>query len=258
MLVFVIGICLANFSIATVSFSEEPTFTKEPSFLAGEELMYDISWAGLRVGRAVMSVTPGIQHDGREAVQLLSVAKSNRFISFFFPVKDRLESIIDSTLLIPYRISTNQRHGSRRRTKEVVFDQTNHIAFRTYKGKTTQYEIPPNVQDSLSSLYYLRTFSELKTGSSVFIDIHESKKNWKLELKILERKQLDTVLGKIPTIRIRAIVRFEGLLWDKGDFDFWVTEDDRHIPVKMSGKIVIGSIVATLAGVKPDQLVPNP
>jgi hypothetical protein len=127
-----------------------------------------------------------------------------------------------------------------------------------FKGQESRFDIPPQVQDILSSLYYFRTLPQLENGTSVFIDVHESKKNWKLEIQILGRETLKTALGKIPTVKVKAIVQFEGVLWDKGDLYLWLTDDSRHIPVVMNGKIVIGSITATLTQVEPQQLVPAP
>ncbi|HEY4484984.1 MAG TPA: DUF3108 domain-containing protein, partial [Nitrospiria bacterium] len=92
-------------------------------------------------------------------------------------------------------------------------------------------------------------------GRSVFIDVHESKKNWRLEIQILGREKLKTVLGKVPTIKVKAVVLFEGVLMDKGDVYIWVTDDERRIPVLMTGRIVIGSVTAALSRFDPVKTV---
>ena len=53
-------------------------------------------------------------------------------------------------------------------------------------------------------------------------------------------------------------LKFEGLFRQKGDIEIWLTDDARRIPVMMNGKVVIGSVTATLTQVEPQQLVPAP
>jgi Protein of unknown function (DUF3108) len=241
---------------ASVSMSS-PTPTA-PSFVSGERLKYDIRWAGLRVGEGILESEPGESRNGHDVFHVRSTATSNKLLSYFFPVRDRVESVIDAKELYPYEITVDQRHGFRRRHKEIRFDQDQHTALLLSKGKTHTYEVPPQVQDILSCLYYFRTLPRLEDGTSVYINVHESKKNWKVEIQILGRETLDTVLGTIPTVKAKAVILFEGLLWDKGDLYLWLTDDERRIPVMMNGGLVIGSITATLTQVDPPQLLPVP
>lgn len=234
--------------------TQESVKIPAPLFLNGERLIYDIGWAGFRVGEGVLEVSVGEPLDNREVLYITSTARSNKFISWFFPVKDRIESVVDLKGLYPYRITMDQQHGRRKKYRQILFDQDNHTAVTTYKGKVTEFEIPPQVQDTLSSLYYFRAMPELETGSSVFIDVHEGKKNWRLELRILGRETLDTVMGTIPTVKVKAILLFEGILMNKGNLTIWVTDDNKRIPVRMVGKVKIGSVTASLIQVEPDRI----
>jgi hypothetical protein len=254
----VLGSILLCSPLVAASLSTAPAPTTVPSFFFGERLVYNISWGGIKVGQGVLQSEAGEQLNGRDVFRISSTATSNNFLSYIFPVKDRIESIIDANGLYPYKITVDQKHGLRQRYKEIQFDQAGHTAVMVSKGKESRFDVPPQVQDILSSLYYFRTLSQLENGTSVFIDVHESKKNWKLEIKILGRETLKTALGTIPTVKVKAIVLFEGVLWDKGDLYLWLTDDTRHIPVVMNGKVVIGSVTATLTQVEPQQLVPAP
>jgi len=254
----VLGAVFLCSPLVAASLSMDPHPREVPSFFRGERLVYDISWSGIIVGEGVLQSETGEPLNGRDVFRISSTARSNRVLSYLFPVKDRIESIVDATGLYPYKITIDQKHGPRQRYREIQFDQDSHTALLLSKGKESRYEVPPKVQDILSSLYYLRTFSHLENGTSVFIDVHESKKNWKLEIKILGRERLDTVLGTIPTVKVRALVQYEGVLLNKGDLYIWLTDDPRHIPVMMNGKVVIGSITATLTQVEPQLLIPAP
>lgn len=257
-MVFVLGSVLLCSPLAAASLSEPSLPSVTPSFVFGERLVYDISWAGLTVGEGVLESQSGERFNGRDVFRVVSTATSNEWLSVFFPVNDRVESIIDAKGLYPYKITVDQRHGFRKRYKEVQFDQEEHTALMRFKGRTSKFEIPPQAQDILSCLYYFRTVPNLAAGSSVFIDVHESKKNYKLEVQILGSETLRTAIGTVPTIKVRAIVLFDGLLWNKGDLYLWVTDDARRIPVRMSGKVAIGSVTATLTRVEPSRLLPVP
>lgn len=246
----VIGFVILSSPFVAASLSKEPPQVTVSPFLVGERLVYDIHWAGFKVGQGIFKSAPGSDLSGRSVLYVSSTATSNELISYFFPVKDRIESIMDATGLYSYGITIDQRHGLWQRHKEVLFDQNKHTAVMIYKGKTSRFDVPPKVQDALSSLYYFRAIPHLENGRSVYINVHEGKKNWRLEVQILGRETFRTVLGMIPTVKVKAIVLFEGILWDKGDFYVWLTDDARRIPVMMRGKIMIGAVTATLTQVE--------
>jgi hypothetical protein len=70
-----------------------------------------------------------------------------------------------------------------------------------------------------------------------------------VEVQVVKKEKLDTVLGEINTIQVRPIMKSEGIFERKGAIDIWLTDDDRRIPVRMKTKIKIGSITATLVKV---------
>lgn len=255
---FILGFGLLVTPLVAASLSEPAPDRAAPSFFFGEHLVYDISWAGISVGEGDLQTEPGDTFNGREVFRLVSKATSNDWLSFFYPVSDRVESIVDANGLYPYKITVKQRHGFRKRDREIRFNQDAHTAVMLYKGKTYHYTVPSQVQDILSSFYYFRTIPDLLPGRSVFIDVHEGKKNYKLEVQILSHETLETVIGRVPTIKVKALARYEGLLMNKGDLYVWLTDDARRIPVLMNGKVSIGSITATLSRLDPPRLLQAP
>jgi hypothetical protein len=227
-----------------------PEGEKEPKidvpFWAGERLTYEISWFGIKSGTAVMEVKEKLRMGEREVYHIVSTAQSNDFISFFYPVDDRVESFVDAEGLYPYNIQVHQHEGKRFREKSIIFDQVHHRALQINQKREQTFDIPPRVQDSLSSLYFFRTKEGIEVGKSVFIDVHESEKNWQLEIKVLGREKVTTPVGTFNTLKVQALVRYEGLFMDKGDLFIWFTDDEKKVPVLVKGKIKIGSITATL------------
>jgi hypothetical protein len=247
-LVILASLFLIPFVFETAGASPEGEKESKPEvpFWAGERLTYEISWFGIDSGKAVMEVKEKLQMGQREVYHIVSTAQSNDFISFFYPVDDRVESFVDAEGLYSYNIKVHQREGKRVREKSIVFDQVNHRAVQIKHNEKQTFDIPPRVQDSLSSLYYFRTKDGIAVGKSVFIDVHESEKNWQLEIKVLGKEKVTTPVGTFNTLKVQALVRYEGLFMDKGDVFIWFTDDEKKVPVLVKGKIKIGSITATL------------
>ncbi len=216
----------------------------------GERLVYEISWYSLVGGTASMEVEEA-DRGGVSVFRLRSVAKSNDFISLFFPVEDRVESLIDRETLAAVHLDVKQRQGTRRRNRVTEFDQAQHTATVVKDGERRVFTIPPSVQDSLSCLYYFRSLPNIQVGQTVTIDVHESNKNWRLGIVGLNRERIRTKVGEFDTVRTRAQVEFEGVFLDRGDVYVWFTDDARRLPVRMESKIKIGRITAKLVEYRP-------
>ncbi len=240
----------ASESIPTPYSHQEPMRAYAP----GERLVFDVRYLGFSAGTAVMEVMEKTEMNGRDVYHILSTVRSNDFISFFYPVDNRIESYIDVEGLYSHLIKIKQLQGKRRREKVIGFNQVHHRAVQVKNNRSEVFEVPENVQDSLSSLYFFRTLAPLKVGTSAFIDVHESQKNWELEVQVLGKERLKTEIGTYDTVKVKAVVRFEGLLMDKGDVYIWLTDDDKRIPIKIESKIKIGaiSVVITSLSVRND------
>jgi hypothetical protein len=114
-------------------------------------------------------------------------------------------------------------------------------------GKYVAQEFPlgPNALDELSVLYYVRTLPLIE-GRTVFATVFASRKNWELEVKVLRREALDTILGRRETLVVEPLLKFEGIFQQKGRVIVWLTSDAERIPVLMKSEIKIGSFVSTL------------
>jgi len=67
----------------------------------GEQLTYDISWLYITAGTAVMAISDAGTDGDRPLVKLLTTAQSKPAITKFFPVDNRVESIMDPATLLP-------------------------------------------------------------------------------------------------------------------------------------------------------------
>jgi hypothetical protein len=219
------------------------------AFSIPERLEFDVSYAGIIAGRVVQEVTAA----GGE-VHIVSTARSAEWLKFFFPVDDRIESVLINgtsplSVGVPKLYKEQIREGWTRYHKEAVFDcekmNVNTSDFLK-RNKTTQ-KITKQTYDTLSSFFFFRSIP-MQVGKSYFIEIFDCKKLWNTEVQVLRREQIETPLGKFNTILIKPIMKFEGIFARTGDILIWLTDDERRIPVQMKSKVRIGNITATLIG----------
>ncbi|HBA71327.1 MAG: hypothetical protein A2X82_02965 [Geobacteraceae bacterium GWC2_55_20] len=219
------------------------------AFPIPERLEFEISYSGIPAGRAVQEV----KQVGDE-ILIVSTAKSADWLKFFFPVDDRIESILVSGapphhIGVPRLYRERIREGWTRFQKDAVFDRKNQeVTTKDFLKKCeTTAKITDRTYDTLSSFFYFRSIP-LQVGASHFIEIFDCKKLWNTEVQVLRREELVTPLGRFKTVVIKPVLKFEGIFARTGDMFIWLTDDERRIPVQMKSKVRIGSITATLTG----------
>jgi uncharacterized protein DUF3108 len=225
--------------------------TVNRSFFPGEKLTYEISWSKIvQAGIAVMEVREGKTRDNRPAYDIVSSTHSTGFVDKFYTVRDSVQSLVDSEELCSVSFSLRSRRGKRKRERDMLFDREKGTVRVTVKGESQVYPVPERVQDALSSLYYLRTRTDLVVGKPIVVDVHDSGKTWAVEIQTLGRERIETPAGAFDTIKIKTQPRYEGVFMHRGEITIWLTDDTRKVPVLMKSMISIGSIVATLAEIQ--------
>jgi hypothetical protein len=211
------------------------------AFGVGEWLQFDIGYGFINAGTATLEVQEVIDYEGRPAYQLVSTANSNKFFSSFYPVRDRVESIMDAIGLFSWKFDKQLREGKYRSRRQYSFDQVRHEV--VYKGDTI--EVAPYVQDALSALYFVRT-QNLEVGKSIFVDNFTDGKNYPLEVVVHGREKVKTKAGVFDCLVVEPILRSSGIFQHEGKLTVYLTDDRLRLPVMMKSKVVVGSITAEL------------
>lgn len=213
-----------------------------------EKFVYDLHWGLIKAGTAIQEV----REEGK-GLLVTSRALSASWLSGIYPVDDRVESRLsrgEGTSIgksLNFRLITSE--GGRKKDREVTFDQQKLVAHYVDHLKKDRLEIKlvPNTFDVYASFYYLRTLP-LTVGKPVYLDVVDSRKLWKVEVRVLRKERLKTKHGVVNTIVVNPMVQSEGVFNRTGAIHIWLTDDDRRIPVQMQTKVKIGSITATLVG----------
>jgi hypothetical protein len=200
----------------------------------------------ITAGTAVMAVSEAGMDGDRPLTKLLTTAQSRPAITTFFPVDNRVESIVDSATLLPERLSFKRREGKKKEDLEYTFHQKEGRVTVVKGGTTETLEMPTGTQDVISCLYYARSELSLQPGSVMTMNVYHDKKNRKLEVRVEEIETVSGPWGVVETARVLVVMPFQGLFLNRGNIRVWFTTDDRRIPVRMKAKVIIGSIEADL------------
>jgi hypothetical protein len=216
-------------------------------FKMPEKFVYDLTWTGISAGTATLEFV----NDG-EKMKIVSTARSADWVSVFYTVEDRVESIQTKNNPLHFRAQPVNyrmkiREGKHRKDKEVIFDaDKNRAVYIDHRNnEKKEFDLPSTVFDPLSGFYQVRTL-KLAVGETVYVTVFDSKKVWNVEVQVLRKEKVTLPSGTFDTIVIKPLMKSEGIFSRKGDIYIWLTDDPKHIPVKMQTKAAVGSIIATL------------
>jgi len=210
----------------------------------GEHLTFAIEYGFYNAGKATMSVLDKKEINGGICYHIQSTASSNKFISKFYKVRDKVNSYIDVDGLFSRRLEKNLREGRYKSERIVDFYHDRLIALNT-REKYAFAEITMYVQDILSALYYLRTM-DLQVGKTETIDVYADGKVYPLKIIIHKKEKITVPAGEFNCLKVEPILKYEGIFKQKGRLIVWFTDDNLKIPVKMTSKVIIGSIGSNL------------
>ncbi len=216
-------------------------------FRPGERLRFSVQYGPIHAGSAWLEVHGATSAEGRAVDTLVARAESNAFFSLTYRVRNRIESVWDSSEHFSYRYREDRHEGGYKAKNEVVFDQERGEA---RYGDGVVYPIPPHVQDALSSFYYTRT-QALPIGGSFIFDYHASRKSQPLEVRVLGRERVRVPAGTFDCVVVEPVLRVGGIFKHNGRLLIWLTADERRIPVLMKSKVAIGSISVVLQEMRP-------
>lgn len=215
-------------------------------FANGERLAYDVTWLGMRAGIATMIVQEGRDPRGRRQLTLSMTARSSPTVTKFYPVDNRGVSQVDLESFLPTHMTFARREGKRFNDFDYAFRHHEGLVTAVKDGKSDDLPIPPDAQDAMSCLYYVRKVLPFVPGASLTMTVHHDKKNYKMEVRVEALETVEGRWGKAETARVVVIMPFQGIFLNEGNIRVWFTTDEHRVPVRMKAKVVVGSIVAEL------------
>lgn len=248
----------------SVSFAQDTTLRSVPNnaFKPGEKLSFEINYGFITAGTAEMIVAPNlVTINARPVYDITFTVNSSSAFGSVYKVNDYYKCYLDQQGLFPWRFEQHIKEGNYTRDFEALFDQV-YGKVKTYTGEKDpkkfegEFDIPKYVHDGISAFYYVRTlsFAGMKTGDVLKLQNFYNDKTYPLDVKYLGKETIEVAAGEFNCIKVQPYFIEGGLFKSEGDITVWLTDDDRKMPIKVSSKIIIGSVDVDLteySGVGP-------
>ena len=223
------------------------------AFKSGESLRYKMSYSGfLRAGTAVLEVNEK-ELNGKTVFYTKGKGWTSGMIKWFFEVDDLYESYFDKDSVKPYLFKRKIDEGGYKKHRITSFNYNSNKAyvqdFTRQKDTSVAFS---NVQDILSSFYYLRNkdVTGMKVGEEIAIDMFLDTQIYPFKLRFLGTETLKTKFGKINTLIFRPLVQSGRVFKAQESVTLWITADANKIPIKIKADLAVGSLRAELESYK--------
>ena len=259
----VAGVAFAALLLATAAklgSAQESGINALP-FSRGEELVYraeftrgllrgiDVAEFRFKANTEHVNVQNGVTGDPVIISLMGDVISKGLFVRVAgFHFHQHVESTVDPKPFAALRTSKLYEQGKRARLSEAVFDHQAHKVTWSERDPNqsgapaiTTLDFSEPIQDVLTVIYFLRT-QHLEVGKSLDIPLTDSGRVFRMSVAIVERKRIDTVLGRVNAFRVEpAMFGATNLSRSRGQLSIWITDDSRHLPVKAQLKVDIGT-----------------
>ncbi|KQX08594.1 DUF3108 domain-containing protein [Flavobacterium sp. Root420] len=223
---------------------------KEDAFSTGEYFKFRIHYGIVNAGYATLEIKEATINN-KKVHHAIGKGYTTGMSKFFFKVEDLYESYFDKETGSPYRYIRKIDEGGYTKNQEGIFNQTeNRVLVKDYKRKSEKtIVITDNVQDIISSFYYLRNhpnIDKLKSGDAITIDMFFDEEITKFKLKYIGRQDITTKFGTVSTMVFKPLVQTGRVFKEKESVTLWITDDDNKVPVRIKADLAVGSLKADL------------
>lgn len=246
--------CAARAAQPMIRLDAVPVYQPEHRpFAAGEKAVYRASWNGLfAVATAVVRTTPAVV-DGKHVYHVRVDARTSRILDWIWKMRDTIRSTFDAKALVPSRFNISQRENTRVIDTDARYDRRTQrwSVNRQQLGKRTKiYQFDSdNTLDPITAVYMARS-TDFKVGDRLYFKLFGGRYRYLLELFVEKREPVEMSSGKvveayriIPRIQNTTKKGYAGRLHDAV---IWISADQRRVPIKLSSKIVFGSVYLDL------------
>lgn len=224
-------------------------YVENNAFGFGEYLEYNVGYQFVTAGKAAFKIAPEpLIYKGVQCYDIRFQVASLESLDWLYRVRDVYRTVLDVQGIFPWRFEQHIREGNYSRDFEADLDQRKHVA-RTTDG---EFPLTPFTHDIVSAFYYVRTLDlkSMNKGATIQLKNFYGKKVHDLTVRVLGRQTVTVEAGTFKCVVIEPMVTAGGLFKSEGKILIWLSDDERKIPVKVSTKILIGSIDAELTSYK--------
>jgi len=212
------------------------------SFSRGEKLIYDVHYGFISAGNVTLTVeNENLKINNRDTYHVVGIGETVGIWDWVFKVRDRYESYIDQTAILPWKFVRRVDEGGYKINRDISFDQYKNVA--TVEGKG-DYPTQENSQDLISMFYYARTinFADAAPGDTFLINTFLDYENIPMQIKYVGIEDVKISIGTFTCYKFHPRLQEGRVFKDEEDMTIWVTADQSKVPIRMKSNILIGSV----------------
>lgn len=210
----------------------------------GEHLSFDVGWEFINAGSATMDIYPK-----ENGWRVKTFARTNRALDIFKKVRDYItaEGICINGQMQSTVFDANLHERKYKAQKRTDFLWQENKVTHTQNQITEHFEVPAGHLSVIDAFLATRNL-ELKPGQTVHIPVFDSRKQYEIVVNVAAKKEMVKAPWgeKVSCIIVKPKLKTAGIFTNKGEMTLWMTDDERHIPIKMMAKIKFGRIFAHL------------
>ena len=211
-----------------------------------ERLHFSISWSGgIKIGDLWLDLEN--TDDGLQ--QIRARVRDYGLFRFIYPVDDLFVTLIDKITLLPLRYEVDQveGHGKHHTRRLTQYNQERFIAtYRKNDGPVENINMGGPAHNEFSSFYFTRILSFEGKKEPIVPTFADGKRHLVRVVLDGKSRMKDTIFGEVEVLGVQPKMHFKGLYDKDGDTTIWLTDDICRVPVRISSRILIGSLVADL------------
>lgn len=245
--VIFLGIILALSSFQDI----EKQNIKEVPYGVGEFFKFKISYSRfLSAGYATLELTEGT-YNSKPVYYAKGFGANTGLSKIFFKVEDHYQSYFDKETGKPYMAVRNISEGNYKRNQRAYFNHTtNKVLWKDLgRDKEKTIDVPRNVQDVVSTFYYLRNHKDvdnLKAGQTIDVDMFFDDEIIKFKLKYNGKETIKTKFGNISAMVFKPMVQSGRVFKEEESLTVWVSDDKNKAPLRIKADLAVGNISADL------------
>ena len=219
------------------------------AFKPGEILEFRIHYGLVDAGIARLEVKDKMHLvNNRSSYHVVGIGNTTGAFDWFFKVRDRYETYIDTSTMLPMKFIRNVDEGGYKIYNNVTFNQTAGTAVST-KGV---FPTPRCIQDVVSAMYYARNinFDRYKPGDKIPFDMYLDDEVYHLYIRYIGKETVKTRYGKFRAIKFKPLL-IKGTMFQGGEkMTVWVSDDPNHLVLRVESPISVGSVKVDMYGYK--------
>jgi hypothetical protein len=231
------------------SFSEKPgsEFTSFPN----ERIEYSLKYGIFKIGESQVEFGFDRKCSG---AYIHADAESSGLMKLFRNIHFRYECCLDTLTGLPVSDSRTLIEGDYVDINTVYYD---HVSRKDssliYSKKTDTLAVSKNIYDILSGFYHYRANylgNNLLPNSTVTIKTFFIDKPWDLTIRYCGEEIVSTDFGPIKCIKVKPVTIIGHFFRTSDAMTIWLTNNEKHIPLKFSIELKIGTLYGEITGYK--------